>query len=157
MSASPTLNPRVIGQAENAHRPILDRILAPTGTTFHQWVTLSVTAADGGAVDRNQLVERVTGALRIDDAAMRATVAELTASELLEALPGDGSRVGLTDAGRARHRQIKGAIDEVTARVYDDLPADDLATAGRVLSLITARLNAELADEQAPLPSATRT
>jgi hypothetical protein len=34
----------------------------------------------------------------------------------------------------------------VIARVYRDIPADDLSTAARVLMLITARLNAETAD-----------
>ena len=38
-----------------------------------------------------------------------------------------------------------GAIDQITTRLYGDLPADDLATAGRVLTVITARTNAELA------------
>jgi hypothetical protein len=41
MTITPTLNPRVIGQAESAHRSILDRILARTGTTFPQWVALT--------------------------------------------------------------------------------------------------------------------
>lgn len=148
MSTTPTLTPQVIGQAENAHRPLMDRVLARTGTTFHQWVALTITAAGGRAVDRDQLVGRVAGALKISDAAVLATIAELTASELLEARPGEGVRVGLTDAGQARYHQIRAAVDEVTARVYRDLPADDLATAGRVLTVITARANAELADDQ---------
>lgn len=147
MSTTPVLTPQVIGQAENAHKPLIDRILASTGTTFHEWVVLTITAAGDGAVDRDQLVGRMTGALKMDDAAVVASIAELTASELLEALPGEGSRVGLTDAGQARYRQIRTAIDEVTARLYGDLPADDLATAARVLTIITARANAELADD----------
>jgi hypothetical protein len=145
MSAVPTLSPQVIGQAENALKPLMDRVLAPTGTTRHQWVALTLTAAGGGAVDRDQLIGRITGALQIDDAEVRATLAELIASELLEDLPGEGLRVGLTDAGQARYHQIRTAIDEITARLYGDLPVADLATAGRVLTAVTARANAELA------------
>jgi hypothetical protein len=46
---------------------------------------------------------------------------------LLKDLPVDGPsrRLGFTDAGQ----------------VYADIPADDLATAGRVLTLITSRLD----------------
>lgn len=145
MPTTPTLNGQVIGQAEHATRAVLDRVLARTGTTFHHWVALNLTAVSGAAIDRDQLIGRMTGALKIDESAVLATVAELTASQLLEALPGEGSRVGLTDAGQARYRQIRSAIDEITARLYGDLPADDLATAGRVLTIVTARANAELA------------
>ncbi len=44
MPASTTLNPQIIGQAENALRAILSRALARTGGgTYQQWVALSVT------------------------------------------------------------------------------------------------------------------
>ncbi len=144
MSTTPTLNTQVIGQAENALGALMQRVLARTGGTFHQWVALNLTAAGGAAIDRDQLVGRMTGALKIDDSAALAAIGELTASRLLEGLPGEGSRVGLTDAGQARYHQIRAALDEITARLYGDLAADDLATAGRVLTVITARANAEL-------------
>jgi hypothetical protein len=72
-------------------------------------------------------------------------VASLAASDLLESLPGDDSRLRLTDQGRARNDEIRSAIAVITERLYGDIPAADLATAGRVLSLVTARANAELA------------
>jgi hypothetical protein len=143
MSTPTTLNPQIIGQAENALRAILDRSLARTGgSTYQQWVTLSITAAGGGAIERDQLVGRLTGALKIDDAAARAVIAELTADHLFT---DQGSRVGFTEAGQDRYRQIRTDVDQTTARVFGDLSADDLATAGRVLAVITDRANAELA------------
>ncbi|HEY5987679.1 MAG TPA: hypothetical protein VIV12_15085 [Streptosporangiaceae bacterium] len=69
----------------------------------------------------------------------------MTSSHLLEGLPGKTPRVGLTGAGQARYRQIRTAIGEITERLYGDLPAADLAIAGRVLATITARANEELA------------
>ena len=36
-----TLNPQIIGQAENAHLPILNHALAGSGLTKDAWVTLS--------------------------------------------------------------------------------------------------------------------
>jgi hypothetical protein len=44
-----------------------------------------------------------------------------------------------------RFSQIRAAIGEVTARLYADIPPDDLAAAGRVLTTITTRATAELA------------
>jgi DNA-binding MarR family transcriptional regulator len=144
-SAPLALNPQIIGQAENAHLPILNRALAGTGLTKNQWVTLSLTMAAGGTIDRDQLVGQVTGALKIDDVAARAVIAELTASALLEDPTNEGARVGATDAGKALFHQIRSATSEVVARAYAGIPAEDLATAARVLTIITARLNKELA------------
>jgi DNA-binding MarR family transcriptional regulator len=127
----------------------MNRILARSGTTFPQWVALTKVAADGGTADRRQLIDAMTGALKIDDAAAAEALAGLAAADLLEALealPGTGSRVGLTPPGQARYREIRAAVDRVTARLYGDIPPAELATAGRVLALITARAN-ELAGE----------
>lgn len=142
MSTAPTLNPQILGQAESAHKPILDRILARTGTSPNQWFALTLTAANGGAIERGQLVARLTGARRIEDAEAAAAIAELTAAQLIEAPAGEPLR--LTGAGQVRYRDIRAAVHEVVARAYGDIPAEDLATAARVLRLITARLNAEL-------------
>jgi len=141
MAVAPTLSPQVIGQAENAHRPLMNRILARSGTTFPQWVALPKVAGDGGTADRRQLIDAMTGALKIDDAAAAEALAGLTAAGLLQALPGDGAQVGLTPAGQARYGEIRAAVDEVIAQVYGDIPPEDLATAGRVLAQITARAN----------------
>jgi DNA-binding MarR family transcriptional regulator len=152
-----TLNPQVIGQAERALGALMDRVLAATGGTFHQWVALTLTTAAGGTIDRDQLLSRMTGALKVDHATAQAVIAELTAAQLLEDQPGEAARVRLTDTGQARHRQLRTAIDQLTARLYGDLPADDLATSGRVLGVITARANAELAGTAANLSGGSST
>jgi len=145
MPAHPSLNPQVIGQAESALGAILNPLLARTGTTFNQWLVLTVSAASGAAIDRDQLLTRITGARKIDDSAVLTAIAELTSAELVQALPGEGSPIGLTETGQARYRSIRTALDEVVSRLFGDLPAEDLATAGRVLSTITERANAEVA------------
>jgi hypothetical protein len=157
MATTPTLNPQVIGQAERALGALMDRVLATTGGTFHQWVALTLTTAAGGTIDRDQLLSRMTGALKTDDATALAAIAELTATKLLADQPGQGARVGLTDTGQARHRQLRSAIDQLTARLYGDLPAEDLATAGRVLGVITGRANTELAGAVANPSAASST
>ncbi|WP_328667445.1 hypothetical protein OG905_10400 [Streptomyces sp. NBC_00322] len=147
MSTAPTLNGQVIGQAHYATRAVLDGLLAREGITFHQVVALNATAGGGGdAVERDGLVGRMTSTLKIDESAVLATIAELTGSGLLEALPGEVARVALTEMGRALQSRIKAGTAKITERLYGDLPDEDLRTAGRVLTLVTARANADLAD-----------
>ncbi|MEU3186957.1 hypothetical protein ABZ707_22575 [Streptomyces sp. NPDC006923] len=71
---------------------------------------------------------------------------ELLAAGLLEA-PG-GSVVRLTERGWALQEETGGYGAAIAARVYAGFTPEGLATAGRVLSVATARANAELAGEQ---------
>jgi DNA-binding MarR family transcriptional regulator len=145
MSTSPTFGTPVIGQTEKALNAILARQLAGTGLTEPQWVTLTLTVMSGGTVDRDELTDRVAGALKVSDAQAQARIAELAAAQLLQAPDGEESPVKLTDAGRQLHGQIRTAVTQITERLWGDLPAEELATAGRVLSTVLARANAELA------------
>jgi hypothetical protein len=143
MSNTPSFSPQIIGETEKALNAILERLLAPAGLTEPQWITLSVTAASGGAVEREQLVARLVAAAKFSEAQAQARISELAAAQLLEAP--DGSPVKLTDAGRELHGRIRAGVIPITKRMWGDLPAEDLATAGRVLSIVLARANAELA------------
>lgn len=51
----------------------------------------------------------------------------------------------LTDAGRELYETTTQETAEISARLYAGIPAEDLAVAGRVLTLVTERANAELA------------
>ena len=147
MSAIPAFSAQVIGQAEKALNAILDRLLAGTGLTEPQWVTLTLTAASGGTTGRDQLVGRVAGALKVSQEAAQEHITELTAVQLLHDAPaGDGSPVQLTEAGQQLYSQVRTTVTQITQRLWGDLPAEDLATAARVLSTVTARANAELAN-----------
>ena len=139
MQAYPSVNTQVIGQAESALGALLDPLLSRTGTTFNQWLVLTVTAAAGGDIDRGQLTGRISGARKIDGAQVGAAIAELGAEGLVQGT----DQVILTGAGQARFTEIRGALEEITSRLFD-FPAEDLATAGRVLAIVTARANAEL-------------
>jgi DNA-binding MarR family transcriptional regulator len=139
--ARPGCVPRITGKAERALGAILDRLLARTGTSFPQWTVLAVTAASGGTAGRDHLVGAIADG-RIPESAVLTAIAELTAAHLLETGPKQDIR--LTEAGQARYREIRAAIEEVTSRVFD-FPAEDLATAGRVLTVVAGRASAELA------------
>jgi hypothetical protein len=145
MSTTPTFGAQILGQTEKALNAILDRQLAGTGLTEPQWVTLSLTVMGGGTVDRDQLVGRVADALKVSQAEAQARIAELTAAQLLDAADGDPSQVTVTGDGQELYGEIRAAVTEITQRMWGDLPAEELATAGRVLSTILARANSELA------------
>jgi DNA-binding MarR family transcriptional regulator len=144
MPATPTFGAQVIGQTEKALNAILDRHLAATGLTEPQWVTLTLTVISGGAVDRDELIRRVADGLKVSEAQARARITELAAAQLLDAPDDESSPVKLTDAGQRLYGEIRAAVTPLTERLWGDLPAEDLAVTGRVLSTILARANAEL-------------
>ncbi|WP_405877759.1 MarR family transcriptional regulator [Streptomyces sp. NBC_01136] len=138
------VNGQVIGLAHYASRAVLETVLARIGSTFDQSVALRAVSDQGGTVERARLVGRLTGALKIEESAAEETVDELTALKLLEE-PAAG-RVSLTERGREVFEEIRTSGNEIAARLYAGIPAEDLATAGRVLALVTERAEAELAN-----------
>jgi hypothetical protein len=144
MSGSQTFTPQLIGQTEKALNAFLYRELAGPGLTEHQWIVLTLTVMLGGAVDRHVLLGRVADGLKVNSEDAAALIGELTGRGLLEPPAGDGGEVRVTDAGTALHARIRAATGEIVQRLWGDLPADDLAAAGRLLSTILERANAEL-------------
>jgi hypothetical protein len=144
MSTYPTFSPRVIGQAEKTLNAILGRHLAGTGLTEPQWVILTLAVTSGGTAGCEEFTRMVAGALKISETEARAHVGDMVAAQQLQ-VTGEAPAVTVTGAARQLHRLISAAIAEITQRLWGDLPADDLATAGRVLAIITDRANAELA------------
>lgn len=142
-TTTPLVDPRVIALAHYAGRALLENVLARHGSTFQQSVTLRLVAVADGPVERDTLVDGVVGALKIDAAEARSVVGELIAAELLAAQ--EPSAVRITDAGRERWASTSAATAPITARIYDGIPKEDLAVAGRVLTLITERANTEFA------------
>lgn len=142
-AATPLLNPRVIALAHYASRALLENVLTRHGATFQQSVTLRLVAVADEPVEREQLVDGVVSALKIDAAEAHSVVDELITAGLLT--PQESSRVRITDAGRELYDRTSAATAPITARIYAGIPAEDLAAAGRVLTLITERANAELA------------
>ncbi|MFB7935623.1 hypothetical protein [Streptomyces sp. NPDC056049] len=138
------LNPQILGQAENAHRAMLDKILgAYPGMTYQQWVGLTLASGAGGELPREKLISRMGGALKTDPGTTGVVVADLAANGLLEAGAADTLRV--TASGQERFRDIRGQVDGVMRMAYADISVQDMATAGRVLAQVTEQLNRALA------------
>jgi DNA-binding MarR family transcriptional regulator len=123
---------------------ILDRLLDGTDLTEPEWVTLTVTANSGATVNREQLIGRLVGAVKVSEARAQALVTELATKGRLQAAGKDGSELELTASGRELHDRIRSETTKFTERLWGDLPAEHLATAGRVLTTVLARANAEL-------------
>jgi hypothetical protein len=147
MSTSPTFSPRALGQTEKALNAILDRRLAGTGLSEHRWITLSLLVMSGGRSERDALLTSAAGALKIGPAEAAARLGELVAAQLVQ--PVDPAGVEITAAGEELFESIRGDVVRITDRLWGDLPADDLAAAGRVLDTVLARANAELAGSAA--------
>jgi DNA-binding MarR family transcriptional regulator len=141
-TSTPPVGPRDIALAHYAGRALLETVLTRHGLTFQQSVTLRLAAVADGPVGREQIVDGVTGALKIDTAEVHRVLDELIAAQLLT--PDGSSDVRITDAGRELYATTSGETAPITARIYDGIPAEDLAVTGRVLSLITERAGTEL-------------
>jgi hypothetical protein len=137
-----TLNPQIVGQAENAHGAIMNVVLAGTGLNRDRWVVLTLTTSADGPLATAALTGRVTGAPKISEDTTRSAIAELVAAGLLAEAD---AQITATDTGRALFTRLRGTINQIVARAYSDVSAEDLETAARVLTTITAGLNRELA------------
>ncbi|MFF2995045.1 MarR family winged helix-turn-helix transcriptional regulator [Streptomyces sp. NPDC057950] len=142
-TTTPPVNGQVIGLAHYASRAVLETVLARTGTTFNQSVALRVVSEQDGTAERARLVARLSAALKIEESAARRTVDEMTALGLLAEPTAD--HVSLTEHGAELFERIRTAGNAIASRLYAGIPAEDLATAGRVLTLVTERADAELA------------
>lgn len=139
--ATPAFTPALLGQTEKTLNAILARLLAGTGVSEPQWVTLTLAVTSGGAVDRQAFTGRVARGLRVEDAEAAERVGELLAAGLFEEV---GTDVRPSEAGLALHTSVRGNVIEVTEQLWGDLPAADLATTAGVLTTILGRAEAEL-------------
>jgi DNA-binding MarR family transcriptional regulator len=108
-------------------------------------VILTLAVLNDGTIEHHELVGRAVRVLKTSQDEAEAQIANLADAELVEASAEDAVRVRVTDAGQRLHSRIRLALAEITQRLWGDLPADDLSTAGRVLGTVLERANAELA------------
>jgi hypothetical protein len=135
-------SPQLLGQTEKALNAILVRLLADSGLTEPEWVTLSIAVVADEPVDLQQLTGRVAGVLKGGDDQAYAHIAALAERGFLAL----GDDVAVTDEGRAFRNAIAGKTGEITQRLWGDLPAEELDAAGRVLSTVLSRVEGELAN-----------
>ncbi|MEU8562025.1 MarR family transcriptional regulator [Streptomyces cyaneofuscatus] len=139
---APAATARELGLAHYAARGVLEYVLARHGATFAQQIALRAAINADAPQTPDELVAQVQGSLKADPAGIRAVLDELLAKELLVA---DGEHLRPTEAGRELFAAVAAETAPISARVWGGIPAEDLAATGRVLALVTARADAELA------------
>jgi DNA-binding MarR family transcriptional regulator len=135
---------QLIGQTEKTLNAILDRLL-DGAVSEPEWVSLVLIAGSGGTADRDEFTSRVAHALKADRQTAARHVGQLAAKGLVLTTPGAGSAVTLTEAGQQLLGRIRKQVGDVTERLWGDLPRPDLDVAGRVLSTVLERAEADLA------------
>jgi DNA-binding MarR family transcriptional regulator len=144
---------QLIGQTEKTLNAILDRLLDGT-VSEAQWVALVLIAGTGGTADRDEFTSRVAQALKADRQTAAYHVGQLAAKGLVLASPEEGSAIAhteagssvtLTEAGQQLVGRVRKQVGDVTGRLWGDLPRSDLDVAGRVLSTVLERAEADLA------------
>lgn len=136
-----TLNPSIVGHAEKTHNAVLYRALAGTTLDEPKWITLVLAIAAGAPVDRAKQVAHVAQTARFAPGDVETAIERLLSAALLSEEDG---RLALTSKGLALVERVQSTTSPIVARAYSHIPDEDLATAGRVLTEITARLSAEL-------------
>jgi DNA-binding MarR family transcriptional regulator len=135
---------QLIGQTEKTLNAILDRLLA--GAVIEpQWVALVLIAGSGGTAGRGEFTSRVARALKTDRQTAARHVGELAAKGLVLTAPQEDSAVTLTEEAHQLLGRIRKQTADVTGRLWGDLPQPDLDVAGRVLSTVLERAEADLA------------
>lgn len=133
---------RMLGLAHYAARAVLESVLTRHGLDFQQQIVLRPLALAAEPVDRGRLAADTVAALKVDEDSVQGTIDELIAAGLVET---DSSDLRTTDAGRALFERITKETSAASARIWGDIPEEDLVTTGRVLALVTERADAELA------------
>jgi DNA-binding MarR family transcriptional regulator len=143
MANEPTLNGQILGQAERGARAVLDRLLADHDTGFDQWIALRQLALNPTIGTGRELIDQYA-TLVGTTASEAASVVDQLANRGWIAVA-DGDRIELTAAGTEDYQTLNEGALAIGARLYGDLPADDLAAAARVLLTLTERAREALA------------
>jgi hypothetical protein len=125
--------PQLIGQTEKTLNALLTATLGDR-LTEPEWVTLRVAhQLDEQIGSGDELAAEVADRARFADA--EALVAGLTSAGLLR----DGRP---TDRGRALFTELFAQVNANAAPIWDGLPTEDVAAAGRVLNEVLNRARA---------------
>jgi len=133
-----------IGEAEHALRAILDRYLDAATMTFAQWTTLAVISRSPAPMPEEPLLQQIASGLAADRSVALAALDGLITRELVARSADAYPTVALTGTGTAQFQALRQYVGQATQRIYGDLPAEDLAVAGRILDTIAQRARADL-------------
>jgi len=131
---------QLIGRTEKSLGAILDRILRDSDLSEPEYVAMRVCAVHPGR-PRAEITAQLTTVFRKGEAHAAALIDRLIAAGIVES--DSAGSLQLSPAGVQLNGRITAETDAVTARLWGDLPAEDLELAGRVLMTVLRRAAAE--------------
>ena len=137
-----TLSPKLIGQTEKTLNAILQRIVGDR-VSEPEWVALVVLSGAADDQRAGDATAIVAGALKLEPEQAAGIVSSLGLRGLLETSADGAARI--TTAGRELLGEVRSRTEQVTQRLWGDLPADELAVAANVLTAVLERAERELA------------
>jgi hypothetical protein len=140
MTTPRVFNGRDINVAAAATRAILTALLDDAGLTFDQFVALRLMTI-GGPGGRDEILDR-DGGPGFDRAVIGTAITELEAA----GLAAGGERIEPTGRGRELFERVSAESVRLGDQLFEGIPADDQATAKRVLDLVTTRAVAVRSD-----------
>jgi DNA-binding MarR family transcriptional regulator len=145
MSTEVPFGPQLLGQVEKSLGALLGRMLAGSGITEAEWVTLSVLMASDLPLPPDEAAQRAARALKVEAGTAEDHLGALAQAGLLTRPGQVGGGMTVTARGRAFHTSMRHQIAELTTRLWGDLPASDLELTATVLNAVLRRAAAELA------------
>jgi len=139
----PILTTRSIALADSALRAVLTRTLVGTGLDFYRWIALKLVADQPSFTPVREIAERMRDFLKLEDAQAIAALDDLRALDLVDHV---NDRVCVTLRGSSLHKRLCDETGVLAQQIYAGLDPDDLAATHRVLSTVTGRANALLAE-----------
>jgi hypothetical protein len=142
MAQLPALTGQDIAEAQGAVQGLLERTLAGTGSTGHEYVVLRVLAVRGPFESPARLHEFLAGQrqLGLSLAAVADLLAGLEARGLATGTATGGpGPAQLTPEGATRFRGLAETVGPITKELFGGFDPGDLATAHRVLAQVIER------------------
>jgi len=133
----------LVAQSARQWRRIIDRQLQPLGLTEATWLPLLHLSRGASSPRQKDLAH----ALQLDSSSVVRLLDALQTAGFIDRAEGVDRRaktVELTTAGRSTVQHVELVVDQVRAKYLGDVPAQDLATAFRVLQQLSDALAADL-------------
>lgn len=142
MTTPPTPLPRALGEAENAMRATLLKVISGSGLGYEQWVALQLISTASSALPVDALAERIRVAAKIETETAKRVIAVLVKDEWLIA---DSDHVRPGSRAIENLPALKARTIEQTNTLLNGIEPKDIETTTRVLIKIAERASAALA------------
>jgi DNA-binding MarR family transcriptional regulator len=116
-----------LGLAQRAAQRALGGVLTREGFTFHEWIALELLNGKGGSLPRPELRDTLATTLDLDLATVDSLLGGLEARDVVRG----AETIELTDSPDLTH--LVAAVRELSRQLTGGIPAEDVATASRVL------------------------